>query len=204
METRSGTIPTDAEVAVMSTNELVALLKMTSDEGCYNELFNHIYARVKRRIFGLCLRRADSHAEAEDIAQNAFLQLHRKLQTFRGDSTFETWLYRLTTNEASMYFRKKRSREMASLDEALANRTPEVLSQIGKNDFGLETSLDRAALERAVAELPAGFRMVFILHEIEGFEHQEIAEMFGYSVGNSKSQLFKARLRLRKVLRNRR
>jgi RNA polymerase sigma-70 factor (ECF subfamily) len=140
-------------------------------------------------------------AEAEDLTQEAFLQLHRKIATFRGDSAFSTWLHRLAVNVVLMQLRKK-GLSLISLDEAMEPVPDEGPGRsFGAPDLRLSGSIDRLALERAVADLPAGYRLIFILHDVEGYEHNEIASMLDCSIGNSKSQLHKARLRLRDALR---
>ncbi len=163
--------------------------------------FAHLYSLHKRRIYSLCLRMVGSIAEAEDLAQETFLQLHRKICTFRGDSAFTTWLHRLAINVVLMHLRKK-GLPLTSLDEALDPQADERLGRsFGAADLHLAGAIDRMALERAVAHLPAGYRLIFILHDIEGYEHNEIASMLDCSIGNSKSQLHKARLKLREALR---
>jgi len=163
--------------------------------------FAQLYALHKRRIYSLCLRMVGNIAEAEDLTQEAFLQLHRKIATFRGDSAFSTWLHRLAINVVLMQLRKK-GLSLISLDEAMEPTPEEGPSRsFGAPDLTLTGAIDRLALERAVAELPAGYRLIFILHDVEGFEHNEIASMLDCSIGNSKSQLHKARLKLREALR---
>jgi RNA polymerase sigma-70 factor, ECF subfamily len=164
--------------------------------------FARLYSLHKRRIYSLCLRMVGNIAEAEDLTQEAFLQLHRKIATFRGDSAFSTWLHRLAINVVLMQLRKK-GLSLISLDEAM-EPTPEEGPgrSFGAPDLTLTGAIDRLALERAVADLPAGYRLIFILHDVEGFEHNEIAAMLDCSIGNSKSQLHKARLKLRDALRS--
>jgi RNA polymerase sigma-70 factor, ECF subfamily len=166
-----------------------------------HQAFALLYSLHKRRIYSLCLRMVGNVAEAEDLMQEAFLQLHRKISTFRGDSAFSTWLHRLTINVVLMQLRRK-GLHLVSLDEAM-DPTPDDSPgrSFGAPDPLLSGSIDRLALERAVAGLPAGYRLIFILHDIEGFEHNEIASMLDCSIGNSKSQLHKARLKLRDALR---
>lgn len=140
-------------------------------------------------------------AEAEDLTQEAFLQLFRKIATFRGESAFSTWLHRLTVNVVLMKLRKKTVSE-SSLEEATE---PDEESGGPRRDFGapdnqLTGSVDRINLQRAVEQLPPGYRSVFELHDIQGYEHNEIAGIMGCSIGNSKSQLHKARTRLRELL----
>jgi RNA polymerase sigma-70 factor (ECF subfamily) len=141
-------------------------------------------------------------AEAEDLAQEAFLQLHRKIATFRGDSAFSTWLHRLAINVVLMHLRRK-GLSLVSLDEAMepASNNEGPGRSFGTPDLALTGAIDRLTLERAINHLPAGYRLIFVLHDIEGYEHNEIAAMLDCSIGNSKSQLHKARLKLRNALR---
>jgi RNA polymerase sigma-70 factor, ECF subfamily len=167
-----------------------------------HEAFAQLYSLHKRRIYSLCLRMVGNVAEAEDLTQEAFLQLHRKIATFRGDSAFSTWLHRLAINVVLMQLRKK-GLALISLDEAMEPAPDEGPSRsFGAPDLTLSGAIDRLALERAVADLPTGYRLIFILHDVEGFEHNEIASMLDCSIGNSKSQLHKARLKLRDALRS--
>lgn len=164
--------------------------------------FAQLYSLHKRRIYSLCLRMVSNPAEAEDLTQEAFLQLHRKIATFRGDSAFTTWLHRLAINVVLMHLRKK-GLPVTSLDEAMEPTHDEGPGRsFGAPDLALTGSIDRLALERAVGDLPAGYRLIFVLHDVEGYEHNEIATMLDCSIGNSKSQLHKARLKLRDALRS--
>jgi RNA polymerase sigma-70 factor, ECF subfamily len=165
------------------------------------ECFEALYGLHKRRVYSLCLRMVGNTAEAEDLAQEAFLQLFRKIATFRGESAFSTWLHRLAINVVLMHLRKK-GLSLISLDEAM-EPTPEEGPgrSFGAPDLSLAGSIDRLALERAISDLPAGYRLIFVLHDIEGYEHNEIAAMLDCSIGNSKSQLHKARLKLRDAMR---
>jgi RNA polymerase sigma-70 factor, ECF subfamily len=163
--------------------------------------FAHLYSLHKRRIYSLCLRMVGNIAEAEDLTQEAFLQLHRKIATFRGDSAFSTWLHRLAINVVLMQLRKK-GLSVISLDEAMEPTVEERPGRsFGAPDLTLSGAIDRMALQRAIEDLPAGYRLIFVLHDIEGYEHNEIASMLDCSIGNSKSQLHKARLKLRDALR---
>jgi len=164
--------------------------------------FAQLYSLHKRRIYSLCLRMVGNVAEAEDLAQEAFLQLHRKIATFRGDSAFSTWLHRLAINVVLMHLRRK-GLSLISLDEAMEPAPEEGPGRsFGAPDLTLAGSIDRLALRRAIDNLPAGYRLIFVLHDIEGYEHNEIAAMLDCSIGNSKSQLHKARLKLRDALRS--
>ena len=164
--------------------------------------FERLYQLHKGRVYSLCLRMLGNPAEAEDLAQEAFLQLFRKVATFRGESAFSTWLHRLTVNVVLMHLRKKVLPQVP-IDEPVepdeAGEGPRW--EPGAEDPVLVGSIDRVTLEEAIAKLPHGYRLVFILHDVEGYEHNEIAALLGCSVGNSKSQLHKARLRLRDLLR---
>jgi RNA polymerase sigma-70 factor (ECF subfamily) len=159
------------------------------------QVFEQLYHHYSRRVYSLCLRILGNPADAEDVTQEVFLQVYRKLKTFRGDSAFTTWLYRLTVNAALMHLRKSVVRhEQAEEDEQIKSLT-DTAARERRNRM-----LDRLALEHAIRALPPGYRTVFILHDIEGYEHEEIARMLGISVGTTKSQLHKARLRLRELL----
>jgi RNA polymerase sigma-70 factor (ECF subfamily) len=140
-------------------------------------------------------------AEAEELTQESFLQLFRKIGTFRGESAFSTWLHRLAFNIVLMRLRK-RSYQVVSMDEMLepGEATPGLHEYIGGPDQRLSGSVDRMDLEWALKQLPRGYRAVFILHDVQGYEHNEIAAIRGCSLGNSKSQLHKARARLRQLL----
>jgi RNA polymerase sigma-70 factor (ECF subfamily) len=163
--------------------------------------FAQLYSLHKRRIYSLCLRMVSNTAEAEDLTQEAFLQLHRKIATFRGDSAFSTWMHRLAINVVLMHLRRK-GLPVISLDEAMDPAPEERPGRsFGAPDLALSGAIDRLALERAIGNLPAGYRLIFVLHDIEGYEHNEIASMLDCSIGNSKSQLHKARLKLRDALR---
>ena len=144
-------------------------------------------------------------SEAEDMTQEAFLHLFRKIGSFRGESAFSTWLHRLTVNLVLMHLRKKGGSAISSPCSKRPLTPPTRTSPKARlrhpRSPVLTGSVDRVALERAVASLPPGYRMVFVLHDVEGFEHNEIATMLECSTGNSKSQLHKARLRLRELLR---
>ena len=163
------------------------------------DAFAGIFNAHKARIYSVCLRMTNNTAEAEDLTQDAFLQVFRKLATFRGDSALSTWLYRIAVNTVLMHFRKKVLRQI-SLDEPYNQDAKNVRREYGRHDDRLVGCVDRIALARAIRELPHGYRTIFLLHEVEGYEHQEIAELLECSVGNSKSQLHKAKLRVRELL----
>jgi RNA polymerase sigma-70 factor, ECF subfamily len=162
--------------------------------------FETLYSLHKRRVYSLCLRMLGNVAEAEDLTQEAFMQLFRKIGTFRGDSAFSTWLHRLAVNVVLMHLRKK-GLPQVSLEETLEPAQDDgPRKDIGARDLTLAGSIDRVTLERAIENLPPGYRLVFVLHDVEGYEHNEIAGMLDCSIGNSKSQLHKARMKLRDLL----
>jgi len=165
------------------------------------DAFAALFHAHKARIYSLCLRMTNNTAEAEDLTQDAFLQVFRKLATFRGDSALSTWLYRIAVNTVLMRFRKKTFTHY-SLDEPNTKNgdAKPVTREYGARDGRLTSCVDRVALIRAIRELPEGYRTVFLLHEVEGYEHREIADFLGCSTGNSKSQLHKAKLRIRELL----
>jgi len=167
-----------------------------------HQAFAQLYTMQKRRIYSLCLRMVGSVAEAEDLTQEAFLQFHRKIGTFRGESALSTWLHRLAVNVVLMHLRKK-GLQLTSLDEAMEPAPDQRPGRsFGAPDLILSGAIDRLALQRAIDDLPAGYRLIFVLHDIEGYEHNEIATLLDCSIGNSKSQLHKARLKLRDALRS--
>jgi len=163
--------------------------------------FEYIYRLHSRRVYALCLRMVGNPAEAEDLTQDAFLQLFRKIGTFRGESAFSTWLHRLSVNVVLMKLRKK-VLPVTSLEESTdpEDEANGPRREIGGPDLLLTGSIDRVHLERAIQQLPPGYRQVFVLHDVQGFEHNEIAKLMECSIGNSKSQLHKARMRLRELL----
>lgn len=162
------------------------------------EAFGLLFENHKARVYALCLRMTRNTAEAEDLTQEAFLHVFRKLGAFRADSALSTWLYRVTVNTVLMHFRKK-SLSTVSVEKPSNEGTP-VPREFPMTDFRLTGCVDRMALNRALAELPNGYRRIFLLHEVAGYEHREIARFLGCSVGNSKSQLHKARQRIRELL----
>ena len=167
------------------------------------DAFERLYRLHSRRVYSVVLRMVGNPAEAEDLTQEAFLQLFRKIHTFRGDAAFSTWLHRLSVNVVLMRLRKK-TLPQTSLDEPADadDETSGPKRDVGAEDPLIEGSVDRVHLERAVAELPPGYRMVFLLHDVQGYEHNEIARIMECSIGNSKSQLHKARTRLREILQD--
>jgi len=164
------------------------------------QAFQALYDKHRRRVYSLCLRMTANTAEAEDLTQEAFLQLYRKIGTFRGESAFSTWLHRLSVNVVLMQLRKK-SLPVVSLEETTQGEEDTPKKDFGAEDLALAGSIDRLQLQKAVDDLPPGYRTIFVLHDVEGYEHNEIATIVGCSIGNSKSQLHKARMKLRDLLK---
>lgn len=163
--------------------------------------FEAIYKLHSGRVYALCLRMVHDPVEAEDLTQEVFMQVFRKLNVLRGDSAFSTWLHRVAVNLVLMRLRKK-SPATVSVDatDGRGDETDPPTIDVGAPDLHLEGSIDRVRLERCIEQLPGGYRAIFVLHDIQGYQHNEIAEIVGRSVGDSKSQLHKARMRLRKLL----
>ena len=158
--------------------------------------FERIYRRHHSRVYSLCLRMLRNASQAEDLTQEVFIQLYRKLHTFRGDSAITTWLHRLTVNQVLMHFRKPIVKSEVTADE---EATPVPIAG-GSERPDRMAVIDHIALREAIDQLAPGYRLILLLHDVEGYEHQEIARMLGCAVGTSKSQLHKARMRVRELL----
>ena len=190
--TSNQAVNAEAEIAPLSDHAL-AIAAGRGDMRAFEQL----YERHNRRVYSICLRMTQNVAEAEDLAQEAFIQLFRKISSFRGESAFTTWLHRLTVNQVLMHFRKRSVKVERTTVEG---ETPIQIVR-GTEDPNKMPVLDRIGLEHALKELPPGYRSVFVLHDIEGHEHEEIAKILGVAVGTSKSQLHKARMKLRRLLK---
>ena len=215
MDSNSAAIKNDAVFGFEEAAEfpVAAVLPAADAEGSFSEdatdldlcklaaggniaAFELIYQRYHRRTYALCLRMTNSQTEAEDLTQEVFIQLFRKVGSFRGDSAFSTWLHRLTVNQVLMHFRRRSVKnEKVSEDGEMPEQT--VNGSANPNRMQV---VDRIALKNAVALLPKGYKSVFLLHDVQGYEHEEVARRLGISIGTSKSQLHKARLKLRGLL----
>jgi RNA polymerase sigma-70 factor, ECF subfamily len=162
--------------------------------------FERLYKKHSRHVYCLCLRMIKNQAEAEDLTQQAFLQVFRKIGTFRGDSGLATWLHRVTVNVVLMHLRRRKPAEILveDLDRHIVNG--ELPRELGSEDKSMLGAVDRINLLRALRKLPAGYKKLFLLHDVIGYEHHEIAGLLGCSLGCSKSQLHRARRRLRRLL----
>jgi RNA polymerase sigma-70 factor, ECF subfamily len=158
--------------------------------------FERLYEQYHKRVYSLCLRMLGEGSQAEDLTQEVFLQVYKKIGSFRGDSAFTTWLHRLTVNQVLMHFRKRGVKLEHTSEEGDFTNVVETPLQSTRRI----SMVDRLALEKAISELPPGYRTVFVLHDVQGYEHEEISGLLDVSVGTSKSQLHKARMRLRELL----
>jgi len=161
--------------------------------------FEFLYKAHCRRVYSLCLRMIKNPAEAEDLTQQAFLQLFRKIGTFRGESGFSTWLHRVTVNIVLMHLRRHKPAEIPVEDLVRHSSSGEGPLEEG-SDNSMLGAIDRLSLMRAIRKLPAGYKKLFLMHDVIGYEHSEIAGLVGCSTGCSKSQVHKARKRLRRLL----
>lgn len=180
------------EEMITSDNELVAQSAACDDMSTFDELYRRYY----RRVYCLCLRMTANVADAEDLAHDVFLQVQRNIRSFRGESTFASWLHRITVNQVLMRFRKKSTRSELTTEDG---EMPDVVVPNTERPAHMPI-IDHIALASAIEKLPAGYRKVFLLHDVEGYEHEEIARLLGISAGTSKSQLHKARMKLRTIL----
>ena len=160
--------------------------------------FEEIFQLHHRRVYSICFRMIGNPTDAEDLTQDVFVQVFRKLGSFRGESALTTWLHRLTVNQVLMHFRKGHLRK----EQLTEDGEMPVGIMFDRNRFNRSPVLDWLALDEAIVQLPQGYRMVFIMHDVEGLEHNEIASLLGCSIGTSKSQLHRARMKLRLLLSN--
>lgn len=163
------------------------------------EAFEKIYRRYYHRVFGVCLRMIRNVTQAEDLTQEVFIQLFRKIHSFRGESSFSTWLHRLAINQVLMHFRKPN----VKTEQTTEDGTMPIRIVKGTENPNKMAILDHISLLEAIGKLAPGYRTIFILHDVEGYEHEQISQMLGCAIGTSKSQLHKARMKLRNLLGNR-
>ncbi len=193
--TATNVTPAQKEVSCDDSERSVVRRAQRGDEHAFATLFQ----LHNKRVYSVCLLMTKDLVEAEDLTQEAFLQVFRSIGSFRGDAAFSTWLYRVAVNIVLMKLRRK-SPPTFSLDEPVSPESPSLRRDFGKNDQALTGAIDRIALRGAIQQLPEGCRTIFALHEVEGYRHHEIAQLLGCSIGNSKSQLHKAKLKMRDLL----
>ena len=162
--------------------------------------FEHLYKAHSKRVYSLCLRMLKNTTDAEDLTQQVFLRLFRKIGTFRGESGFSTWLHRVTVNAVLMHLRRKRPIECFVDSAHHAGTDSEDARELASGDTSMLGAIDRLNLIRAIRKLPAGYKRMFLLHDVMGYEHSEVGKLVGCSIGCSKSQTHKARKRLRNLL----
>ena len=179
-------------------DEHEADLVLTAQQG-NSEAFEALFNAHKAKVYSICLRMTSNAAEAEDLTQDVFLHVFRKLSSFRRDSAFSTWLYRVTVNTVLMHFRKRKTVHV-SLDEPINHAPGSPVREFGRQDPALAGAVDRITVTRAMTSLPIGYRTVFMLHEVKGYEHRDIARLLRCSIGTSKSQLHKAKAKIRELL----
>ena len=194
--TESSVIPGRQETNRDDSESSVIQRAQRGDEQAFAMLFQS----HKKRVYSVCLLMTKDIAEAEDLTQEAFLQVFRSVGSFRGDSAFSTWLHRVAVNTVLMKLRRRKAPPVLSLDEPVSTESPSLRRDVGQSDPRLSGAIDRIALRRAMQELPEGCRQIFVLHEVQGYQHHEIAKMLDCSVGNSKSQLHKAKMKMRDLL----
>ncbi len=184
---------TSKQTAVVSKGEADLVARCRAGD---MDAFEALYRQHAGRIYSLTCRMAGSTTEGEDLLQEIFLQAHVKLRSFKGDAAIGTWLYRLALNHCLDFVRSRRAKASKLTDTLDADGAVEPVAP-------RETPVARLDLERAIEKLPAGSREAFVLHDVEGFDHKEVASMLGIAEGTSKSQVFKARMKLRAMLRAR-
>ena len=162
--------------------------------------FDEIYSRHRSFVYSIALRMTGNPADAEDLTQESFVSVLRRVGSFRAEASFTTWLYRLVTNQVKMHFRYRRSRPEMQTSQA---ETPETWQPASRRNDPREQLIDRLAIEEAMLRLAPGYRAAFIRHDVEGYKHDEAARLSGHTVGTSKSQLHKARAGLKNMLSKR-
>lgn len=162
--------------------------------------FEYLYKAHSKHVYSVCLRMIRNTAEAEDLTQQVFLKLFRKIATFRGESVLSTWLHRVTVNTVLMHLRRKRPTEVLIDDFDADGKDSLHQGEPVRPDASTRSAIDAMHLRHAIRKLPAGCKRFFMLHDVLGYRHHEISRMVGCSIGGSKSQLHRARKRLRKLL----
>jgi RNA polymerase sigma-70 factor (ECF subfamily) len=159
--------------------------------------FEYLYRSTGKRVYAICLRMLKNTADAEDLTQQVFLQLFRKIENFRGESRFSTWAYRVACNTVLMHLRRKKIDPESGFAGDAEFEAPSELTPV---DTSMSGATDRLNLKRAIGRLPERYKRIFLLYDVLGYEHREIAELVGCSIGTSKSQVHKARRRLQQLL----
>ena len=158
--------------------------------------FEEIHSRYNRFVYSVALRMTGNEADAEDLTQDSFVSVLRWVGSFRGEASFTTWLYRLVANQVKMHFRRRGKRPEEQMGDGGIDERGHSISRRGETD----RAIDRLAIEEAARSLPPGYRAAFILHDVKGYKHGEVARRMGWTEGTSKSQLHRARVGLRRLL----
>ena len=194
--------PTEPALAVPTADDADDLRLVRAAAAGDARAFEQLYRRHLRRIYGLCCRLVNGdERRAEQATQDAFVRAWEKLGSFRGDSQFSTWLHRLTVNLVLGEYRLLR--RWVSLDDLIVETADDAQGE-GDAAFGEHPQQrigERLDIERALAKLPPGARSVLLLHDVEGYKHEEIAELTGIAVGTSKAQLHRARKLMKEWLK---
>ena len=188
---------TFTETASINLTEAEAISRAKTGD---STAFEVLYHRHCPHVYSLCLRMVKHPAEAEDLTQQTFLQIFRKIGTFRGESGFSTWLHRVTVNVVLMHIRRTKIAQVVFDDSQTHSSLGDEPVERGSSDNSMLCATDRLNLSRAIRKLPFGYKRIFFLYDIFGYPHSEIARLLGCSIGCSKSQLHKARKRLRQLL----
>ena len=178
-------------------NELILVQRAQRGD---EEAFAALFQLHRRWVYSVCLSMTRDGPEAEDLTQEAFLRVFHKVRTFRGDSAFSTWLYRLAVNTVLMQRRRNKFPAMVSLDAPVSSDLPPLWHELGDHDPNLSGAIDRISLDKAIRALPSGYRKIFGLHEVHGYQHREIAELLHCSINTSRSQLHHAKQKMRGLL----
>ena len=186
------------EVATTDGQEAEAIRQ--AQQGDANA-FGQLYQLHSPRVFALCLRMVKNSTDAEDLMQETFLNVFRAIRAFRGQCAFSSWLHRVTVNCVLMRLRRKALTHL-SLEQVheSSEDSPNAPKEPPHCDLRLKGLIDRLCLDKAIAQLPAGLKKIFVLYEFYGCEHRQIAEILHCSAGTCKGQLHRARRRLRELL----
>ena len=190
----------DEKVMRDSEHELMELNAIRQAQNGEAVGFEYLYRSTSKRVYGICLRMLKNTADAEDLTQQVFLQLFRNIGSFRGESRFSTWAHRVTVNAVLMHLRRKRPVEIHPESAVPPGTDLDTSNELEPHETSMSGAIDRLNLRRAIRRLPAGFQRSFVLHDVMGYKHHEIAGLVGCSIGTSKSQVHKARRRLQQLL----
>lgn len=185
---RSNRMPPSNPIETRDADRQLVARCLRHEPGAFDEL----YARYAPRVYSLACRMTGSPTTGEDLLQDIFLLVYRKLGGFKGEAALGTWVYRLAANCCVDYLRSRHHR-LDQVSDVIDEEAP-------PRGHAGRMNAERLDLERAISQLPPGYRAAFVLHDVEGYDHREIAAMLGIAEGTSKSQVHKARMRMRALL----